>query len=81
MCDSVFLFLCRVVTSWIDTREIQSERANLTILFDKYLPPILDTLRIRFKKIIPIPGKKKLEICGVVKQNQSEVGYIQFSFF
>ena len=80
MCDSVFLFLCRVVTSWIDTREIQSERANLTILFDKYLPPILDTLRIRFKKIIPIPGKK-FEICSVIKQNQSEVGYIQLSFF
>ena len=49
------------MTSWIDTREVQSERANLTILFDKYLPPILDTLRVRFKKIIPIPGKK-LEI-------------------
>lgn len=35
------------VSSWIDRREIQSERANLTILFDKYLPPCLDTLRTR----------------------------------
>lgn len=36
------------VSSWIDRREIQSERANLTILFDKYLPICLDTLRTRY---------------------------------
>uniref|UniRef100_A0A6I8PBB0 Dynein axonemal heavy chain 17 n=1 Tax=Ornithorhynchus anatinus TaxID=9258 RepID=A0A6I8PBB0_ORNAN len=43
------------VSSWIDRRTVQSERANLTILFDKYLPTCLDTLRTRFKKIIPVP--------------------------
>lgn len=43
------------VSSWIDSREIQSERANLQILFDKYVPSCLDTLRGRFKKITPIP--------------------------
>ncbi|BFZ02963.1 hypothetical protein BsWGS_06002 [Bradybaena similaris] len=42
------------VQSWIDTREIQSERANLTILFDKYVPVCLEQLRTRFKKITPI---------------------------
>ncbi|KAJ7428444.1 hypothetical protein BTVI_00587 [Pitangus sulphuratus] len=36
------------VSSWIDGREIESERANLTILFDKYLPVCLDTLRTRY---------------------------------
>lgn len=36
------------VSSWIDRREVQSERANLTILFDKYLPVCLDTLRTRY---------------------------------
>ncbi|XP_071654756.1 dynein axonemal heavy chain 9-like isoform X2 [Patagioenas fasciata] len=36
------------VSSWIDRREIQSERANLTVLFDKYLPICLDTLRTRY---------------------------------
>lgn len=36
------------VASWIDRREVQSEKANLTILFDKYLPPCLDTLRTRY---------------------------------
>uniref|UniRef100_H3BBD5 Dynein axonemal heavy chain 17 n=1 Tax=Latimeria chalumnae TaxID=7897 RepID=H3BBD5_LATCH len=44
-----------IVTSWIESREVQSEKANLTILFDKYLPMCLDKLKIGFKKITPIP--------------------------
>lgn len=36
------------VASWIDRREIQSEKANMTILFDKYLPSCLDTVRTRY---------------------------------
>ena len=44
-----------VVTSWIDTREIQSEKANLTILFEKYIPTTLDAMKFRFKTITPIP--------------------------
>ncbi|NXC72870.1 DYH9 protein, partial [Anhinga anhinga] len=50
------------VSSWIDGREIQSERANLTILFDKYVPICLDTLRTRFKKIIPIPEQSMVQM-------------------
>uniref|UniRef100_A0A8D2N608 Dynein axonemal heavy chain 17 n=1 Tax=Zonotrichia albicollis TaxID=44394 RepID=A0A8D2N608_ZONAL len=46
------------VSSWIDRREVQSERANLTILFDKYLPVCLDTLR----KIIPIPEQSMVQM-------------------
>jgi dynein heavy chain len=42
------------VTSWIDQREQQSEKANLAILFDKYVPPCLEVCRSRFKKITPI---------------------------
>ncbi|XP_027763088.1 dynein heavy chain 9, axonemal-like [Empidonax traillii] len=49
------------VSSWIDRREIESERANLTILFDKYLPVCLDTLRTRFKKIIPVPEQNMVQ--------------------
>ncbi|XP_028842651.1 dynein heavy chain 9, axonemal-like isoform X2 [Denticeps clupeoides] len=49
------------VSSWIDSREVQSEKANLTILFDKYLPPCLDTLRSRFKKIIPVPEQSMVQ--------------------
>lgn len=43
-----------LVTSWIETREIQAEKANLTILFDKYVPPCLDAVKTKFKKITPI---------------------------
>lgn len=45
----------RVVSSWIERRKVQSEKANLTILFDKYLPMCLDKLRIGFKRITPVP--------------------------
>lgn len=34
---------------------MQSEKANLIILFDKYLPTCLDKLRIGFKRITPVP--------------------------
>ncbi|XP_073435796.1 dynein axonemal heavy chain 9 isoform X2 [Dendrobates tinctorius] len=63
------------VTSWIDKREVQSERANLTILFDKYLPVCLDTLRTRFKMIIPIPEQSMVQMlcylleCLLTKEN------------
>uniref|UniRef100_A0A2K5EHB9 Dynein axonemal heavy chain 9 n=1 Tax=Aotus nancymaae TaxID=37293 RepID=A0A2K5EHB9_AOTNA len=56
------------VSSWIDKREIQTERANLTILFDKYLPTCLDTLRTRFKKIIPIPEQSMVQmVCHLLE--------------
>ena len=31
--------------SWIERREVQSEKANLVILFDKYVPTLLDNIR------------------------------------
>ncbi|XP_032136134.1 dynein heavy chain 9, axonemal isoform X1 [Sapajus apella] len=56
------------VSSWIDKREIQTERANLTILFDKYLPTCLDILRTRFKKIIPIPEQSMVQmVCHLLE--------------
>ncbi|CAF1186132.1 unnamed protein product [Adineta steineri] len=43
------------VATWIDSRPIQSERANLQILFDKYLPACMEMLKSnRFKKITPL---------------------------
>merc|ERR1711881_514397 len=44
-----------VVTSWVESRELQAERANLTILFDKYLPTITANMKKLFKTITPIP--------------------------
>ncbi|XP_059938624.1 dynein axonemal heavy chain 9 isoform X1 [Mesoplodon densirostris] len=56
------------VSSWIDKREIQTERATLTFLFDKYLPACLDTLRTRFKKIIPIPEQSMVQtLCHLLE--------------
>ncbi|XP_042198221.1 dynein axonemal heavy chain 9 isoform X3 [Callorhinchus milii] len=63
------------VSSWIDQREAQSEKANLTILFEKYLPLCLDTLRARFKKIIPVPEQSMVQMlcylleCLLTKEN------------
>uniref|UniRef100_T1IH86 AAA+ ATPase domain-containing protein n=1 Tax=Strigamia maritima TaxID=126957 RepID=T1IH86_STRMM len=42
------------ITSWIDTREQASEKTNLMILFDRYVPMFLEVIRTRFKKISPI---------------------------
>lgn len=54
-CNSIIsLHTHSYVQSWIDKREVQSERANLTILFDRYVPTCLETLRVRFKKITPV---------------------------
>ncbi|XP_017887523.2 dynein beta chain, ciliary-like [Ceratina calcarata] len=45
--------------SWIETRD-PPERANLTILFDKYVPTLVEVMKNKFKKITPIP-----DICHV----------------
>lgn len=42
------------VASWIDTRTIQSEKALLGLLFDKYIPPCLEIVRTKVKKITPL---------------------------
>ncbi|KAM6142342.1 LOW QUALITY PROTEIN: dynein axonemal heavy chain 11 [Phoenicopterus ruber ruber] len=49
------------VASWIETSRYQSEKANLTVLFDKYVPPYLEQLRIRFKTVTPIPENSMVQ--------------------
>ncbi|RLU17527.1 hypothetical protein DMN91_009762 [Ooceraea biroi] len=63
------------VTSWIETRD-HSERANLSILFEKYVPPLLEvTKNSKFKKIVPLPEMCHLEMlchlldCFLTKEN------------
>lgn len=57
-----------VVTSWIDTREVQAERANMIILVEKYIPPCLEALRQRFKTITPIPETAYLHLlCNLLE--------------
>ncbi|XP_076032504.1 dynein heavy chain at 93AB [Oratosquilla oratoria] len=50
------------VTSWLDRREIQSEKVNLMVLFDKYIPTCLEVLRVKFKKITPVPEITHLQM-------------------
>ncbi|XP_067457869.1 dynein axonemal heavy chain 11 isoform X1 [Thunnus thynnus] len=49
------------VTSWIDQRERQTERAHLTILFEKYVPRCLERMRNTFKTITPIPENSMVQ--------------------
>ncbi|XP_057654279.1 dynein beta chain, ciliary-like [Diorhabda carinulata] len=50
------------IASWVDTREIQSEKANLTILFDKYVPSCLEYVKTKVKKITPISDIAHLQM-------------------
>ncbi|XP_030605544.1 dynein heavy chain 11, axonemal [Archocentrus centrarchus] len=43
------------VASWIDQRERQTERAHLTILFEKYVQRCLEQMKNTYKTITPIP--------------------------
>ncbi|KAM9852522.1 dynein axonemal heavy chain 11 [Aulostomus maculatus] len=49
------------VASWIDQRERQTEKAHLTILFEKYVPRCLEQMRITFKTITPIPENSMVQ--------------------
>ncbi|XP_049903056.1 dynein axonemal heavy chain 11 [Epinephelus moara] len=55
------------VTSWIDQRERQTERAHLTILFEKYVPRCLEQMRYTFKTITPIPENSMVQtLCALL---------------
>ncbi|KAL1129229.1 hypothetical protein AAG570_013758 [Ranatra chinensis] len=43
------------VQSWIDKRPNESEKALLIMLFDKYVPPVIEASKSKFKRITPIP--------------------------
>ncbi|TNN78389.1 Dynein heavy chain 11, axonemal [Liparis tanakae] len=50
------------VASWIDQRERQTEKAHLTILFEKYVPRCLEQMRNSFKTITPIPENSMVQL-------------------
>lgn len=54
--------LLRYVASWIDQREHQTERAHLTILFEKYVPRCVEQMRNTFKTITPIPENSMVQV-------------------
>ena len=56
------------VTSWVETREDTNEKANLTILFDKYIPVCSEIMSKRFKTITPIPPICHIQIlCNLLE--------------
>ncbi|XP_063777851.1 dynein axonemal heavy chain 11 isoform X2 [Pseudophryne corroboree] len=56
------------VASWIETRNSQTEKANLTILFDKYVPLCLEQFRAgHFKTITPISENSMVQtLCSLL---------------
>jgi len=52
-----------------------SERAILSILFEKYIPPLLEVTKSKFKKITPLPEICHLQMlchlldCFLTKEN------------
>lgn len=67
------------MASWIDTRQAQSERANLTILFDKYVPYCLEQVRCNLKTITPIPENSMVQVgIHILFRNESFFIIIKF---
>jgi len=63
------------IQSWLSTRANQSEIALLNVLFDKYVPPMLEMFKARVKLITPISDIAKLQMtcylldCFLTPQN------------
>ncbi|ODM96613.1 Dynein beta chain, ciliary [Orchesella cincta] len=56
------------ITSWLEGRENAGEKANLTILFDKYVPTVIDMFKTRFKRITPMPEITHIQVlCNLLE--------------
>ncbi|ODM96633.1 Dynein beta chain, ciliary, partial [Orchesella cincta] len=50
------------------TRKCWGERPNLTILFDKYVPTVIDMFKTRFKRITPMPEITHIQVlCNLLE--------------
>lgn len=59
------IFFARFVTSWIETRKNESEKVQLIILFDKYVPLCLEALKNKVKKITPLPEISHVQVSKI----------------
>ncbi|XP_030371689.1 dynein beta chain, ciliary [Scaptodrosophila lebanonensis] len=50
------------IQSWLGTRTNSSEVATLNVLFDKYVPQLLDAFKTRLKSITPISDIARLQM-------------------
>ncbi len=67
LCTTI-IYNNRYVTSWIDKRDSMGEKAQLTLLFDKYIPTLIEIHKNRFKKITPIPEITHIELlCNLLE--------------
>lgn len=58
----VIIIISSFVTSWIESRDSLMEKSILVGLFDKYIPPSLEGMRNRFKKIIPVTEMSQISL-------------------
>lgn len=50
------------MASWIETtRDDESEKAMLTIMFDKYIPSLLETSK-KYKRITPLTDLQQIQL-------------------
>lgn len=56
------------VSSWIDSRNNETEKAILMVLFEKYVPVCLEGLKSKFKIITPIPEITHIQmLCSLLE--------------
>ncbi|KAM6374901.1 LOW QUALITY PROTEIN: dynein axonemal heavy chain 11 [Alca torda] len=67
------------VASWIETGRYQFEKANWTVLFDKYVPPYLGRFRARFKTVTPIPENSMVQNVEDQVLLQSQLTWCHFA--
>lgn len=56
------------VTSWINTRDNETEKAALVVLFERYVPVCLEAIKAKFKLITPIPEITHIQmLCSLLE--------------
>lgn len=62
LADRMILCVLRFVASWIDTtRDDESEKAMLTVMFDKYIPSLLESCK-KYKRITPLTELQQIQL-------------------
>lgn len=59
--------------SWVELRESSLERSTLTVLFEKYVPPVLEAMRKQLKTVTPVADMSVVQtICRLLDALLSE---------
>lgn len=57
-----------IVQSWIETRELHSEKSFLMTFFEKYCPLVIEVVKSRFKSIAPVSDVSKIKcLCNLLE--------------